>query len=439
MRKRRIAAFVMCAVMQMCPVITMADDVAQTQETMSAEGTSAKSVKTGLVPQTLQTPPDIIADAAIVVDMATGYTLYEKNIQIQEYPASITKIMTATLVLENLNMDEVVTFSHDAVYTIEPGSSSAYAEEGEQLTVEQCLYGLMLISGNDLANALGEKVSGSMDAFAQKMTEKAAELGCIGTQFKNAHGLHDEGHYTTAYDMAIIAMNAWKSSETFQKVCSTVRYDVPPTNMCNETRYWLNNNRMIRQGEEYYYADCIGGKTGFTNEAGGTLVTFANLNGRQVVCVVLKSTNSASAYSDTIKLYDYIKANAVQTDYDVLDAKVAEEASIAAAQAESISNAQTTTTAQKESTAVQEKEKKNAKGFSMAGKVLLAAAVIIAVAYFYVSYRRYQARQRKLARRRQMDREKREHYYEQKRIDHELEKRKNKYRNYDFSDKNNRR
>ena len=269
--------------------------------------------------------------------------------------------------------------------------------------------------------------------------EKAAELGCIGTQFKNAHGLHDEGHYTTAYDMAIIAMNAWKSSETFRKVCSTVRYDVPPTNMCNETRYWLNNNRMIRQGEEYYYADCIGGKTGFTNEAGGTLVTFANLNGRQVVCVVLKSTNSASAYSDTIKLYDYIKANAVQTDYDVLDAKAAEEASIAAAQAESISNAQTTTAVQKESTVVQEKEKKNAKGFSVAGKVLLAAAIIIAVAYFYVSYRRYQARQRKLARRRQMDREKREHYYEQKRIDHELEKRKNKYRNYDFSDKNNRR
>lgn len=212
MRKRRIVAFVMCAVMQMCPVITMADDVAQTQETMSAEGTSAKSVKTGLVPQTLQTPPDIIADAAIVVDMATGYTLYEKNIQMQKYPASITKIMTATLVLENLNMDDVVTFSHDAVYTIEPGSSSAYAEEGEQLTVEQCLYGLMLISGNDLANALGEKVSGSMDAFAQKMTEKAAELGCIGTRFKNAHGLHDEEHYTTAYDMAIIAMNAWKSS-----------------------------------------------------------------------------------------------------------------------------------------------------------------------------------------------------------------------------------
>lgn len=439
MRKRRIVAFVMCAVMQMCPVITMADDVAQTQETMSAEGTSAKSVKTGLVPQTLQTPPDIIADAAIVVDMATGYTLYEKNIQMQKYPASITKIMTATLVLENLNMDDVVTFSHDAVYTIEPGSSSAYAEEGEQLTVEQCLYGLMLISGNDLANALGEKVSGSMDAFAQKMTEKAAELGCIGTRFKNAHGLHDEEHYTTAYDMAIIAMNAWKSSETFQKVCSTVRYDVPPTNMCNETRYWLNNNRMIRQGEEYYYADCIGGKTGFTNEAGGTLVTFANLNGRQVVCVVLKSTNSASAYFDTIKLYDYIKANAVQTDYDLLDAKAAEEASIAAAQAESISNAQTTTAAQKESTVVQEKEKKNAKGFSVAGKVLLAAAIIIAVAYFYVSYRRYQARQRKLARRRQMDREKREHYYEQKRIDHELEKRKNKYRNYDFSDKNNRR
>lgn len=392
-------------------------------------------VKTGYVPASLNAPPEIIGQAGIVVDMATGYTLYEKNIQAQEYPASITKIMTATLALENLKMEDLVTFSHDAVYTIEPGSSSAYAGEGEQLTVEQCLYGLMLISGNDLANGLGEAVAGSMDAFAQKMTEKAAELGCIGTQFKNAHGLHNEGHYTTAHDMAVIGINAYQQFETFRTLCSTVRYDVPPTNLCKETRYWLNNNRMLREGEEYYYADCIGGKTGFTNEAGGTLVTYANLNGRQVICVILKSTNSASAYADTITLYDYIKNNAAQADYDALEVKAAEDESRFAAALESMSNAQTTTAEAVKADARTDGVKKNSGEFNPAAKIVLALIVVFLLVYFYVSYRRFQLKQRKIARRRQAEMERREQNIQRKQLDRELEQRRKKYRNYDFSDK----
>lgn len=392
-------------------------------------------VKTGCIPATLSAPPDIVGEAAIVVDMNTGYTLYEKNIQAQHYPASITKIMTATLALENLKMEDIITFSHDAVYSIEPGSSSAYAEEGEQLTVEQCLYGLMLISGNDLANGLGEAVAGSMDAFAQKMTEKAVELGCIGTQFKNAHGLHDEGHYTTAYDMAVIAINAYRNHESFRTLCSTVRYDVPPTNLCSETRYWLNNNRMIREGEEYYYPECIGGKTGFTNEAGGTLVTYANLNNRQVMCVILKSTNSASAYSDTMTLYDYIKNNVTQTDYDSLDVKAAEDESIAAAMLESLNPTEPETESIVQADVKSTQEKKESGVFNIFVKVVLVLLVLFILAYFYISYKRFQAKQRRIARKRQQQREENERFVQKKQLDRELEERRRKYRNYDFSDK----
>lgn len=440
MRKKRITAAALAFLMavNLNVMVYAQEDTSSAGASVTAEQTAVPGkslVKTGCIPAGLSTPPDIVAEAAIVVDMGTGYTLYEKNIQAQHYPASITKIMTATLALENLKMDDVVTFSHDAVYTVEPGSSSAYAEEGEQLTVEQCLYGLMLISGNDLANGLGEAVAGSMDAFAQKMTEKAVELGCIGTQFKNAHGLHDEGHYTTAYDMAVIAINAYKNYETFRTLCSTIRYDVPPTNLCSETRYWLNNNRMIREGEEYYYSDCIGGKTGFTNEAGGTLVTYANLNNRQVMCVILKSTNSASAYSDSIALYDYIKNNASQADYDSLDAKAAEDESIAAAIQESLNATETAaeTTAGKEPENTEETKESGV--FQIFVKVILVLIVLFILVYFYVSYKRFQAKKKRIARKRQQQKEKNERFIQKRQLDRELEERRKKYRNYDFSDK----
>lgn len=451
MKKRKVATILALCMTLQSGVSVWATDVTSTEETTpvleSQQGETSEAVvpvkslvKTGFVPSSLSAPPDIQGEAAIVVDMSSGYSLYEKNILSQKYPASITKIMTATLALENLKMEDVVTFSHDAVYTIEPGSSSAYANEGEQLTVEQCLYGLMLISGNDLANGLGEAVAGSMEAFADKMTEKAVELGCIGTQFKNAHGLHDEGHYTTAYDMAIIGINAYKNLETFRTLCSTVRYDVPPTNLCEETRYWLNNNRMIRPGEEYYYEECIGGKTGFTNEAGGTLVTYANLNGREVVAVILKSRNSASAYADTIAIYDYIKNNITQEDYAFLDQKAAEDESVYQAALESISNSETTTVKQADVTTTAKKEKKAEKeGSSFPTKILVGILLVILIFYLYVCYRRYQLKQRKIQRRRRMAQQRKAQYYREKKLNKELEQRRKKYRNYEFSDRNKKR
>ncbi|MEE1516292.1 MAG: serine hydrolase, partial [Lachnospiraceae bacterium] len=166
------------------------------QPVMAADSSSVVVEATAVYPEA----PEINGHAAILIDIDTGAILYSKNADEKMYPASITKIMTAILTLENAQMDDVVTFSYDAVFTVEAGSSAAYVDVDEQLTVEQCLYGLMLISGNDLANGLAEHVGGTMTNFANMMTDKAEEIGCLNTNFTNAHGLHDDNHYTTAYD-----------------------------------------------------------------------------------------------------------------------------------------------------------------------------------------------------------------------------------------------
>lgn len=152
----------------------------------------------------------IESDAAICMDGNTGAVLYGKNIEKQEYPASITKIMTVLLALENGNLDDTVTFSENAVYSIEYGSAHLGLTEGEELTLEQCLYGIMLASANEISNAVAEHIGGSVEKFADMMNQKAEELGCVNTHFVNPNGLHDDNHYTCAYDMALITQAAMK-------------------------------------------------------------------------------------------------------------------------------------------------------------------------------------------------------------------------------------
>ncbi|MFG6326054.1 MAG: D-alanyl-D-alanine carboxypeptidase [Lachnospiraceae bacterium] len=341
--------------------------------------------------------PEIVAEGAIVVDVNTGYTLYEKNIYTKYYPASITKIMTATLSLENLKYEDIVTFSHDAVFSIEPGSSAGYLNEGEQITVEQCLYGLMLISGNDIANGLAETVAGTMDSFARMMTEKAKALGCINTNFTNAHGLHDENHYTCPYDMAVIARNAYMNLEQFRTLISTVRAEIPPTAMCNETRYWLNSNRMIQQGTAYYDGDCLGGKTGFTDQAGGTLVTFHNINNRTVMIVIMKDTNSVGAYTDTKLICDYLheKLNAqyiekLDNAYTALKEKESESDAQFQVSNNSKDNIKAETTKKAE-----EKDNGGGSSFPVGVKVLLVVVLVAVIYYFIISVQRNNKRRRK--------------------------------------------
>ena len=169
------------------------------------------------------------AQSAILMDAATGEIIYNKNIDEKQYPASITKLMTVLLCLENCQKDEIVKFSQNAVYSIEPGSSHIAIMPDEELTVEQCLYGIMLQSANEVSNAVAEHIDGSIEAFAKHMTERAKKLGCTNTNFVNPNGLHNENHYTSAHDMALIAKELLKFPY-FKEIMSSVYYEIPPTN-----------------------------------------------------------------------------------------------------------------------------------------------------------------------------------------------------------------
>ncbi len=247
------------------------------------------------------------AASAILMDAKTGEILYEKNAYEKQYPASITKLMTILLALEKGELTDTITFSHEAVYSIEQGSAHIAIQEGETLTLEQVLYGIILRSANECANAAGEYVDGSLEAFAEHMTERAKELGCQNTNFVNANGLFDENHYTTAYDMALIAQELLKN-ETYRSLMSNTYYEIPATNKQSETRYLYGQHQMLNPNSLYYYEYAEGGKTGYTVEAQNTLVTYAKKDDTELIAVVLKCAG-AEHYVDTKTLFDYGFAN----------------------------------------------------------------------------------------------------------------------------------
>ena len=252
--------------------------------------------------------PQIEAEAAVVMDADTGAFLYSKNMDRKEYPASITKIMTALVAIENADLSCKIKFSEDAVYNLEEGSSHVGIQVGEVLSMRRALYGLMLESANDVANGIAEKVGGSISGFADMMNAKAAELGCVNTHFTNPHGLQDENHYTCARDMALITQAALKHP-TFRKIAGTTTYTCPKTNKVADERYWYNHNQMIQENAEYYYEGCFGGKTGFTSDALNTLVSYAERDGRTLICVELHVNGKDKAYSESHAMLDYAFEN----------------------------------------------------------------------------------------------------------------------------------
>lgn len=251
------------------------------------------------------TPPSITAEAAILMDADTKTILYEKNAHEKHYPASITKLMTALLAIENLQPNDPITFSKDAIYSVEPGSSHIGIKVDEVLTVDQALHGLLLMSANEVANGLGEAVSGNLDDFANRMTERAKELGAENTHFVNANGLHDEEHYTTAYDMALIGSYLSENSY-FLQLMKDLTYEIPPTNITDETRYLYQQHYMLNpaRNAKLFREDVIGGKTGYTDQARHTLVTMAKEGDTTLVAVMLHSDKPA-IYTDTSALFDY--------------------------------------------------------------------------------------------------------------------------------------
>ncbi len=247
------------------------------------------------------TGPQIEAQSAVLMDLNSEAILYSKNADTQLYPASITKLLTCLLGCENLDINAQITLSQQAAYGIEAGSSTIYGDAGEVFTVEQALMGLMLESANEMALAIGEEVSGSVKKFVELMNTRAEQLGCTNTHFNNPNGLPDETHVTTANDMAKIAKAAWQNT-TCRKFFTTDLYEIPPTNVFTETRYLLNHHKMMA-GRDYAYDGVLGGKTGYTEVAGSTLVTYAKRGNLTLVAVVMNSVNGA--WSDTKSLLDY--------------------------------------------------------------------------------------------------------------------------------------
>lgn len=242
------------------------------------------------------------AEAAICMDADTGAILYGKNINAVHYPASITKIMTALLVLENCELSETVTFSESAVSNLEPGAVTAFTSAGDTLTVEDCLYALLFRSANEVANALAEHVAGSVSTFADMMNQRAAELGCTNTHFVNPNGLNHSDHYTTAYDMALIA-KACMQNPAFVELEAVDSYKIGGTAKRPDGLTVTLGHKMKRSGTAYSDSRVVAGKTGFTSAAGNTLVTMAEDGGRRIVAVVLKDRNPMH-YTDTASMLD---------------------------------------------------------------------------------------------------------------------------------------
>lgn len=252
--------------------------------------------------------PQIYSEAGIVMDIDSGAILYAKNIDDPHYPASITKILTALVALENNELTDIVTITPEDYNFLERGDNHIGLKNKEEITMEDALHGTLLASGNEVAHAVASNTEGGYDNFIQLMNEKCEELGCKNSNFTNSHGLHDENHYTSARDMALIGAAAFQNAE-FRRITRTKLYTIPETNITNEKRSFENHHKMLFDWREQYYEYCVGGKTGYTDNALNTLVTFATKDDVNLVAVVLRTHGSGNTYVDTRAMLDYAFEN----------------------------------------------------------------------------------------------------------------------------------
>ena len=268
--------------------------------------------------------PAVNCYSAVLMDADTGVILYEKNAHEQMYPASTTKLMTSLLAMEKdgANLNDLVEFSYDAVMSIPRDASNMGIDPGEKMTLEECLYGILVVSANEVANAVAEYVSGDIDSFVKLMNDRARELGCTDTHFNNAHGYTDPNHYTSAYDLALMA-RAFFKNELLSKICRTPTYHwyateyQPDDFILGSTNYFFRGTKSCD--------GLVGSKTGYTDESRNTLVSCAERNGMKLICVVMKE-ETPYQYDDTNLLFDYgfsnfekVRVYDYETKYTVTD------------------------------------------------------------------------------------------------------------------------
>ena len=258
---------------------------------------------------------DIASDTGILMDADTGTVLFDKGGDQQRYPASITKIMTLLVAVENSSMDEQVTFTETGVRNVAADSSNINSKVGEVMTMQDCLHALMIISANDAAAQIAEHVGGTEQNFIDMLNQRAAEIGCTNTHFTNSSGLPDENHYSSAKDMALIFREGLKNKD-FRSVIGDADYTIQPTNMTSDKRVMHTHHPMFAPESDIYYPGCIGGKTGFTNLAAHTLVTAVEQNGTTYIAVVMHGVELSTCCLDSKALFDYGFGNFTKTAVD---------------------------------------------------------------------------------------------------------------------------
>lgn len=262
------------------------------------------NINFSLASETTNTEPSVSAASALLIDNKTNQILYKKNEDQKMYPASITKIMTAIIVLENCNLDDVVTASYNAIMSVPEGYTLAKIQIGEQLSVEHLLELLLLHSANDSANVLAEHVGGSIDSFVSMMNTKLNELGLKNSHFTNPYGLHDENHFSTASDLALLFKYCLKN-ETFRRISGQASCAIPATNLYG-TRSYNTTNELLIPGSSNYYKYLTTGKTGYTSQSKECLVSSGFKDDLELICVVLGSENR---FLDTRTIYEYGYSN----------------------------------------------------------------------------------------------------------------------------------
>lgn len=342
MNKRKISAVILALILLLSQSLVLAQptDTATSQKAESNASTeqnsnsNAQTDEATAVEESKAEFPEPRANAAVLFDLNGGRVLYESNSTEKVYPASVTKIMTAMLVLEKGNLADTVTVSDSALSDITYLHSKINLKSGEQLTVEQLLTALLVSSANDAANVLAEYISGNIQAFVTLMNERAAELGMTGTHFVNPHGFHDDNHYTTAHDMQILTRQALQND----KFCELVKiktYRLPATNMSDERMLSTTNHLISKyRNTAHYYQYATGVKTGSTDEAGNCLVATAEKGGIKLLSLVFGCENAdqkENAYSfvDTTRMFEYVfnnfKSVTIATTSDIIsDSKVYE-------------------------------------------------------------------------------------------------------------------
>lgn len=247
-------------------------------------------------------------EAAIVMEAESGAILYAKNIDGKAYPASITKVLTALVALENGNLSDKITISDSCIDFLEYGDAHIGMTAGEEITLNDALHALLLASANEVAYAIGDNIGEDYQWFINQMNTRAKELGAVNSNFVNTNGLNDENHYTTARDMALITRELYTEHQEFQTISETLQYSIPPTNLQPESRIFQQKHKMFYESSEYYYPYVTAGKTGYTEQAMNTLVTCADDGNMKLICVVLK-THGRNVYTDTKALLEYGFAN----------------------------------------------------------------------------------------------------------------------------------